>query len=60
MVNNYSVVCSVSGTSREGWISSCIFFLKLTYDPTLEKVVKGEKRKARLFKFQTKMCLNTI
>ena len=29
-------------------------------DPILEKVVKGEKEKMRLFKIQTKMCLNTV
>ena len=29
-------------------------------DPILEKVVKGEKRKMRLLKFQTKTYLNTV
>jgi len=29
-------------------------------DPILEKVVKGEKRKTRLFTFQTKTHLNTV
>ena len=29
-------------------------------DPILEKVVKGEKRKMRLLKFQTKKSLNIV
>ena len=44
-------------------IASCDLFphdLCSICDPILEKVVKGEKRKTRFFKFQTKTCLNTV
>ena len=36
------------------------YLQQMNCDPILEKVVKGEKRKTRLFTFQTKTHLNTI